>query len=929
VTGTKSAVKGTGDTLTAGTVTGAAGETVSVPLILDLSSGANITTLSFNLTVSPVAGEAPVGTVTYVPAAGLPAPNINDNTTSEGSALVGWFVHMSPALSGTVDLGTLEVTIPSGASGGDAWTVQVVNPSGTDQGTPEALTGVNGSVSVPSAPVEDNTLTAGSVTDAPGVIVAVPLTLELQSGVEATTLSLNLTVSPVGGEAPVGTVTYVPAAGLPAPNINDNTTSEGSALVGWFVHMSPALSGTVDLGVLQVTIPVGASDGHQWTVEVVNPSGTNQGTPVTLVGVNGSVTADVGSNLLAVRPASLDFGTVLVGSSRVLPIELENVGGVDVTVSDVGMGTAQFAAAPLPGGALVLAPGQTAQVDITFSPDSVQSYADSVVVDGTASNCPVTVPASGEGVDRRLRFPVQPDAEAVVEEGGTAVIPLYLEQTGSCQSVQGVFDYDPAVVTVTDVTTTAFTSGGTLWADWTTTPGQVSFWLTSVPVVTGSGQLLAVSVSAAGAAPDTSVLDLHDCSVDEGAVGEIDGEVLLKRNTAPEATNDPYTTDEDTPLTVVAPGVLGNDNDVDGDPLTVSGFDATGVLGLVNIDADGRLTYDPNGQFESLGVGDSATETLTYTVSDGNGGSDTATVTITVTGVNDAPEATNDPYTTDEDTPLTIAAPGVLGNDNDVDGGALSVSGFDATGVLGLVNIDADGRLTYDPNGQFESLGVGDSATETLTYTVSDGNGGSDTATVTITVTGVAEISVVVNVGYYRDDLGGDPPGNGTEPGSDVISGVQLRLTSASAGYDQMATTDGAGQCTFADAPEAVDYELTIVADPAYDATRVDLRDVGLMPLPFFGLDPTWTTSQSIAGDVTENGIVSAFDSVYIQMRILGVLTSWPNGLPDWRYLFGGSVVDRRAPVAGITVSDPDGDGTCPLELTGIQLGDVSGTLVP
>ena len=45
-----------------------------------------------------------------------------------------------------------------------------------------------------------------------------------------------------------------------------------------------------------------------------------------------------------------------------------------------------------------------------------------------------------------------------------------------------------------------------------------------------------------------------------------------------------------------------------------------------------------------------------------------ATVTITVTAVNDAPVAADDAYTTAEDTALTVAAPGVLGNDSDPDG---------------------------------------------------------------------------------------------------------------------------------------------------------------------------------------------------------------------------------------------------------------------
>ena len=36
------------------------------------------------------------------------------------------------------------------------------------------------------------------------------------------------------------------------------------------------------------------------------------------------------------------------------------------------------------------------------------------------------------------------------------------------------------------------------------------------------------------------------------------------------AVNNSYSTNEDTALTVVAPGVLGNDSDVDGDPLTAA-----------------------------------------------------------------------------------------------------------------------------------------------------------------------------------------------------------------------------------------------------------------------------------------------------------------------------------------------------------------------
>src|SRR5207248_8926835 len=58
---------------------------------------------------------------------------------------------------------------------------------------------------------------------------------------------------------------------------------------------------------------------------------------------------------------------------------------------------------------------------------------------------------------------------------------------------------------------------------------------------------------------------------------------------------------------------------------------------------------------------------FTYKASDGQAFSNVATVSITVTPVNDPPVAANDAYGTNEDTTLTVAAPGVLANDTDID----------------------------------------------------------------------------------------------------------------------------------------------------------------------------------------------------------------------------------------------------------------------
>ena len=93
-------------------------------------------------------------------------------------------------------------------------------------------------------------------------------------------------------------------------------------------------------------------------------------------------------------------------------------------------------------------------------------------------------------------------------------------------------------------------------------------------------------------------------------------------NTAPVAGNDSYSATAGKTLTVRAPGVLKNDTDANGDPLTAVLFSnpANGTLAL---NAKGAFTYTPN-------AGYIGTDTFTYQASDGKAQSNVATVTITV-----------------------------------------------------------------------------------------------------------------------------------------------------------------------------------------------------------------------------------------------------------------------------------------------------------
>ncbi|MCF6354202.1 MAG: putative Ig domain-containing protein [Candidatus Polarisedimenticolaceae bacterium] len=192
-------------------------------------------------------------------------------------------------------------------------------------------------------------------------------------------------------------------------------------------------------------------------------------------------------------------------------------------------------------------------------------------------------------------------------------------------------------------------------------------------------------------------------------------------NQLPAADADTVAVNENDGVADITATLLAGDIDPDsGDSLSISTIDTIGTLGSATLNM-GVVSYDPNSQFEYLADGATATDSFSYTVTDNNGGLDSAIVTILVTGVNDIPTAVDDVDTTLEDTSVTVT---VLGNDSDIDGDTLSISGV-SQGANGSVTTDGT-IVTYTPN--VDHIGL-----DHFTYTVSDGNLGSATATVTVT----------------------------------------------------------------------------------------------------------------------------------------------------------------------------------------------------
>ncbi|MCA9169716.1 MAG: tandem-95 repeat protein, partial [Planctomycetales bacterium] len=129
-----------------------------------------------------------------------------------------------------------------------------------------------------------------------------------------------------------------------------------------------------------------------------------------------------------------------------------------------------------------------------------------------------------------------------------------------------------------------------------------------------------------------------------------------------------------------------------------------------------------------------------------NGGVDTSdvkTFVISITPVNDAPVAVDDSFTIDEDSPLSVATAGLLGNDFDVDSSPLTAS-LQVGPNHGTLTLNADGSFNYAPAPNYFG-------TDSFTYVANDGTLNSNVATVNITINAVND-APVANVDNYVTD---------------------------------------------------------------------------------------------------------------------------------------------------------------------------------
>jgi len=416
------------------------------------------------------------------------------------------------------------------------------------------------------------------------------------------------------------------------------------------------------------------------------------------------------------------------------------------------------------------------------------------------------------------------DMAGITEEGGTVTVPVLGNDIGMGLTVTGVGAAGTGTASLAD--------------------GAVSYTLAPG---------LFDQLAAGQVATDRFTYALTDMA------GQTDSAtvtvMITGQNDAPSADDESAVVPEDGPA--IAIDVLTGDGDIDfGNVLSVASVspdaDGDGVAGLVTVTPDGTVSYDPNGQFESLAAGESAADQFTYLVNDGNGGVDQATVTVTILGEDEAappdggdgdgddggpaPAPNQSPLARPDQAILSVlAGPSdlfVLMNDMDPDGDVLEIAAATLGGQPGRIEIAGDDALlTFDPMGAFPDLFAGQSTTVTAAYTVSDGKGGTDTATVEITVTGAGTPPLPT-----PGPAPGPNPAPDPDPGPDPAPEPDPRELAGTTGDDTLTVPD-------TDVPTTVDAmggEDTVVLPLDLDTTLIT-------PLPGGGFRFTPVDAEGLA----------------------------------------------------------------------------------
>ncbi len=278
-------------------------------------------------------------------------------------------VTVSSAAISTQYFALVSPSLPVSVAAGQSATISIVF-------TPNAAGTFNATLSInsdASNSVMNISLTGTATGISAGQLTLNPTGDDFGNVTLGTKSSQTVTITNVGGSSVNISQVSVSGAGFQLTGISLPLTLNPSQSTTLVVSFAPQLSGNAS-GTLTITSDASNSS----LTSALSGSGISPGT--------------LGSN-----PASLNFGSVTVGSKQALTETVTNTGGTSVTISQVSISGAAFSLSGITA-PVTLTAGQTATFTVTFMPTSATNASGSVSVVSNATNPTLTIPLAGTGL---------------------------------------------------------------------------------------------------------------------------------------------------------------------------------------------------------------------------------------------------------------------------------------------------------------------------------------------------------------------------------------------------------------------------------------------------------------------------------------------------------------------------------------------------
>ncbi|HXJ17542.1 MAG TPA: choice-of-anchor D domain-containing protein [Candidatus Polarisedimenticolia bacterium] len=200
-----------------------------------------------------------------------------------------------------------------------------------------------------------------------------------------------------------------------------STTGAGFSTSGITAGQSIAAGGSASFTARFAPTAAGTASGNITLT-------TSAANPTVSIALSGTGT----QGTLAANPSSINFGSLLVGSSGSVSVTLSNPGTAPVAISAASITGSSFSMAGLTVPQSIN-PGQTSSFTVTFSPTAAGTASGTVSITSNAPGSPLNISLSGSGTTTQAQLTISPTSVAFssVNVGSNATQSVTLTNTGN------------------------------------------------------------------------------------------------------------------------------------------------------------------------------------------------------------------------------------------------------------------------------------------------------------------------------------------------------------------------------------------------------------------------------------------------------------------------------------------------------------------